>query len=69
MVLERGDLVGHVSKVVGIFEIGGTAVGSIDAIQGEVAASLAWGLAIAFDLSSLTFVAWRVSGMVACVVA
>lgn len=57
LILKRGNLVGHISKLVGILEVGGAAVGSIDAIQGEVAASLAWSLAVAFDLSSLTFVA------------
>lgn len=59
MVLEGGDLVGHISKLVRVLEIGGAAIGSIDAVQGEVAASLAWGLAIAFDLSSLALVALR----------
>lgn len=32
LVLEGGDLVGHVSKVIGILEVGGAAVGSIDAL-------------------------------------
>ena len=59
LVLKRGDLIGHISKLVRVLEVGGAAIRSIDAVQGEVAASLAWGLTVAFDLSSLAFVAMK----------
>jgi hypothetical protein len=57
LVLERRDLVGHCTELVRVFEGRGAAVGSIDAVESEVAASLAWSLAIAFDLPALAFVA------------
>lgn len=57
LILERRDLVGHCAELIRVLEAGGTAVGSIDALESEVAASLAWGLAVALDLSSFAFVA------------
>ena len=57
MVLERRDLVGHCAEFVRVLEGRGAAVGSIDAFEGEVAASLTWSLAVTLDLSSFAFVA------------
>jgi len=57
LILKRRDLVGHLTELVRVFEGRGAAVGSIDAVESEVAASLARGLAIALDLSALAFIA------------
>jgi hypothetical protein len=57
LILERRDLVGHCTELVRVLEGRGAAVGSIDAVKSEVAASLARGLAIALDLSALAFIA------------
>jgi hypothetical protein len=57
LILEGRDLVGHCTEFVRVLEAGGTAVGSIDTVESEVAASLARRLAIALDLSTFAFVA------------
>lgn len=57
LILERRDLVGHCAEFVRVLEAGGAAVGSVHAVEGEVAAALARRLAIALDLSSFALVA------------
>jgi len=57
LLLEAGDMVGHASELVRVFEVVGAAVGGVVALQVEITASLARSLAIALDLASLAFVA------------
>ena len=56
MFLQLSHLLGHVAEFVRVLEVG-AAVRGVEALQVEVAAPLAGGLAIALDLSSLALVA------------
>lgn len=53
------DLARHLLELVRVFEAVGATIGCIQALEVEIAASLTWCLAVAFDLASLTLVALR----------
>jgi hypothetical protein len=57
LLLQASHRVAHLPELVRVLEVVGATVGSIEAGQVEVAASLARGLAIALDLSALALVA------------
>lgn len=57
LILQVAKLRRNLLEVVRFLEIAGAAIRGVETRQIEVAASLAWGLPIAFDLSSLALVA------------
>lgn len=56
LVLQRRDVRGHILVLRRVFEAS-TAIGRIDTLEVQVAASLAGRLAVAFDLATLALVA------------
>ena len=57
LLLEMGDMVGHRLELVRVLDIAGTAIWRVEALKVEVSASVTGGLAVAFDLATLAFVA------------
>ena len=58
LLLESANLLGHLLELLRVLDAVGTAVGRIETLEVEVAASLTWGFAIAFDLAPLALVAF-----------
>ena len=57
LILQGGDVILHLLELGRVFESIGAAVGSVHAVETEVAASMTWCLAIALDFPPFALIA------------